>query len=213
MLQSVYWFCFILGGVFVAIAILGGPAELDSDADFDMDADGDLDTDLDTDGDVSVDYEIDTDAALAQNLPRRRLSLGILTSFKFWTVGSCFFGLTGLVLTWLSAAWPPQLIFLLALAMGTLIGGSLATLLRVLRRRQVDSLVRTEDFAGLVGIVELPFDASSKGKVRLEIRGSVLHLIALTDDQRSFEPGDSVLVVGAANNRLWVVSTDAADSP
>lgn len=256
-MQSIYWFCFIIGGIFVAIASLGGASEVefDTDADFDLeagfdvdadidadvdvdidvDADADLDVDADIDADVDADadfsgglgtgtdFDVDTDVALDQppakrGIPkskRRRFGfgLGVLTSFKFWTMGSCFFGLTGLALGWIQPNWPALIIFLLALAMGVLCGGTLASVLRSLRRRKVDSLVRTEDFAGLMGTVELPFDAQSKGKVSLEVRGNVLRMIALTDDKKAFAPGDKVLIVGASNNRLWVVSTETAEHP
>lgn len=214
-MQSIYWFCFIVGGVFVAAAAFGdlGDWELDADADADFDVDGEFDPSAEAD--LGASAEIDTDLALDHQDPIARrsrsprwLSLGVLTSFKFWTFGGCFFGLTGLLLTWISSGWGSSAILMIALAMGCTLGGSLATTLRVLRRRRVDSLVRTEDFAGLLGIVELPFDANSKGKVCLEVRGSTLHMIAYTDDQTSFVPGDKVLVVGTENNRLWVVKTE-----
>ncbi len=221
-MQSIYWFCFVIGGVFVAIAALGGAGDADFDADFD--ADVDLDADLDLDGDVDIDgdapdmsagtgfdAEIDTDLQLLRKVKGAYVfSLNILTSFKFWTVGGFFFGLTGLSLGWVQPNWPSSIIFSVALIMGILLGGSLAIVLRHLARRHADSLIRTEDFAGRLGIVELPFDAKSKGKVRLEIRGSTLHMMALTDDTKQFVPGDKVLVVNVEKNRLWVVSDETA---
>ncbi|MBT9311503.1 OB-fold-containig protein [Leptothoe kymatousa] len=228
-MQSVYWFCFVIGGVFVAIATLGGAsdtdfdaganfdAEIDADFDADLDADVDLDTDLNSsmpDGispEASLDAEIDTDLQLLRQVKGVYVfSLNILTSFKFWTVGGFFFGLTGLSLGWVQSNLPPLLVFIAALAMGTLLGGTLAIALRHLARRHADSLIRTEDFAGRVGIVELPFDQHSKGKVQLELRGSVLHMIALTDDHKQFAPGDKVLIINVDNNRLWVVSEETA---
>ncbi|MBT9315554.1 OB-fold-containig protein [Leptothoe spongobia] len=221
-MQSVYWFCFVIGGVFVAIATLGGAgdtdfdaeADVDFDADFDADAEIDLDGSLDLDGDapdVDFDAQVDTDLQLLRKVKGAYVfSLNILTSFKFWTVGGFFFGLTGLSLGWVQPNWPDQLIFITALIMGMLLGGTLAITLRHLARRHADSLIRTEDFAGRLGIVELPFDSKSKGKVRLELRGSVLHMMALTDDTKQFVPGDKVLVVNVENNRLWVVSDETA---
>ena len=225
-MQSIYWFCFVIGGVFVAIATLGGAGDADFDADadvdFDVDADldadfdADLDTDLDGDldgaaPDVDFDGQIDTDLQLLKKVKGAYIfSLNILTSFKFWTVGGFFFGLTGLSLGWVQPNWPAVLIFCSALIMGILLGGTLAIALRHLARRHADSLIRTEDFAGRLGVVELPFDAHSKGKVRVEIRGSVLRMMALTDDSKKFVPGDKVLVVNVENNRLWVVSDETA---
>ncbi|MGD1900453.1 MAG: hypothetical protein ACFB16_26370 [Phormidesmis sp.] len=217
-MESVYWFCLIIGGAFVALSLVGGgdlldDFDIDADADFDVDtdfdADIDADADFDADIDADTDLQIDTDVALLKTTARRRrrlpFPLSILTSFKFWTFGGFFFGLTGLVI----GATSPELgilTFAIALAMGIFCGGALASSLRYLKHRQVDSLMRNEDFSGLVGIVELPFDANSKGKVFLEVGGSTLHLIARTDETESFQVGDRVLVVGREENRLWVVS-------
>ena len=173
-----------------------------------------LDGDLELDGDApeaDFDAQVDTDLQLLRKVRGAYVfSLNILTSFKFWTVGGFFFGLTGLALGWVQPNWPAALIFAAALAMGMVLGGALATALRYLAHRHADSLIRTEDFAGRLGIVELPFDANSKGKVCLEIRGSTLHMMALTDDTKQFVPGDKVLVVNAEKNRLWVVSDETA---
>lgn len=212
-MQSIYWFCFAIGGVFVTLSMVGGDLLGDADTDLDVDADADFDADLDGDleGDVGADgdLQIDTDIDLLRNPRKRRripLWLSILTSFKFWTFGGCFFGLTGLVLGFLQPDLSPAWVLGIAIAMGLLCGSALTTALRGLKNRQVNSLVRNEDFAGLLGTVELPFDTSSKGKVLLEVGGSTLHLVAQTDEQVSFLVGDPVLVVGRTNNRLWVVS-------
>ncbi|MEM7796844.1 MAG: NfeD family protein [Cyanobacteria bacterium P01_C01_bin.118] len=219
-MQSVYWFCFVIGGIFVAIATLGGAGDADFDAEADVDFDADIDADVDLDGDFNLagdisaadfDVQVDTDLQLLRKVKGAYVfSLNILTSFKFWTVGGFFFGLTGLGLGWVQPSWPATLVFIAALIMGILLGGTLAIALRHLARRHADSLIRTEDFAGRVGIVELPFDAKSKGKVRLELRGSVLHMMALTDDTKQLMPGDKVLVVNVEHNRLWVVSDETA---
>ncbi|MEO1506077.1 MAG: hypothetical protein AAFU84_00390, partial [Cyanobacteria bacterium J06633_23] len=124
-MQSVYWFCFVIGGVFVAIATLGGAgdtdfdaeADVDFDADFDADADIDLDGDLDLEAaDADFDAQVDTDLQLLRKVKGAYVfSLNILTSFKFWTVGGFFFGLTGLGLSWVQPNWPSPLIFTTAL--------------------------------------------------------------------------------------------------
>lgn len=226
-MQSVYWFCLIIGGAFVALSLVGGDDllggmdidgdadfDFDADADFDIDADADLDVDFDADADLDADIDgdvqIDTDVDLLRSSARRRSRipawLSILTSFKFWTFGGCFFGLTGLVMGALEPGLGSIVIFAIALTLGIVCGTALVSTLRYLKHRQVDSLVRNEDFSGLSGTVELPFDHNSKGKVFLEVGGSTLHLLACTDEEVSFQPGDRVLVVGRSQNRLWVVS-------
>ena len=215
-MQSVYWFCLVIGGCFVALSTIGGDlfdgadvdADLDIDADFD--ADFDVDADIDADVDVDTDLQVDTDLDLLRDRRKRRFPrwLSILLSFKFWTFGGCFFGLAGVLLT----ATQPELagitVLIFSLITGVVCGVALVSVIRGLKNRQVDSLVRNEDFAGLLGTVELPFDSESKGKVFLEVGGSTLHLVAQTDEKRVFQPGDEVLVVGRNENRLWVVSSD-----
>lgn len=224
-MQSVYWFCLTIGGAFVALSLVGGGdladgLDIDADADFDADFDVDADADFDADADADFagdDLQITTDVELVRSGPRRRRGvppgLSLLTSFKFWTFGGFFFGLTGLVIGFVEPELSAVVLFAIALITGLLTGGSLASSLRYLKHRKVNSLVRNEDFAGLVGVVELPFDPKSKGKVCLEVGGSTLHLVAQTDENVTFQPGDAVLVVGRTQNRLWVVSAERAIEP
>lgn len=188
---SIYWICFSLGGVFVLFAVLGGIEGVDFDHGLDLDP------------------ALDADIEFTE--PSRNLAtlLGLLRSFKFWTFGLCFFGLTGIVLSRLAVAAPGVLVG--AIAVGLVLGGSMSSILRLLYHRRVDSLVKSSDLVGLVGTVELPFDQSSKGKVRLQLKGVTLDFIALTDDPQGFQFGEQVLVVDTESNRLWVVSADAVN--
>jgi len=198
-----YWICFILGGAFVLLAVVGG---LDG-ADL---ADGDFDADLD--GDESGDRDIELmdpgDRPRPSPFARaRRLSpLSLLTSFKFWTFGLCFFGLTGLVLTNLGVN--PIGVAIAAVLMGLLCGGAMALALRLLRQRQVNSLIESADLAGLEGTVEVPFDASSRGKIRLQVKGSMVDYMAYTNHSKPLERGDRILVIGTEGDRLWVVPAE-----
>ena len=215
-MQSAYWFCLVVGGAFVALSTIGGDlfdgadVDADIDADADFDADIDAEVELDTDLEANSDLQIDTDLDLLRGKRKRRLPawLSILLSFKFWTFGGCFFGLSGVLLSATQPDLTDITIFLFSLIAGILCGGTLVSALRALKFRQVNSLVRNEDFAGLLGTVELPFDANSKGKVFLEVGGSTLHLVAQTDEKILFQPGDAVLVVGRTQNRLWVVAAE-----
>jgi membrane protein implicated in regulation of membrane protease activity len=98
-----------------------------------------------------------------------------------------------------------------AASMGTLCGALVAGVLQALRRRRVDSLVRSPDLIGLTGTVELPFDASSRGKVQVLVKGTLVNFTAYTDESKPLRQGEQVLVVGTEQNRLWVVSADSLD--
>jgi hypothetical protein len=194
---TVYWFCFVVGGVFVLLAVLGGLDGANLDMHFDIHGEAPLDSDVELN---------DPGDRPNQGRNGRRFLVNMLRSLKFWTFGLCFFGLTGLVLS--QMALPAMGIAIAAVNMGIICGAMVSGALQVLRGRQVDSLVRTNDLVGLPGTVELPFDAMSRGKVRLLVKGTMVSAIAYTDEEKAFQPGDQILVVGTEQNRLWVVSTD-----
>ena len=93
----------------------------------------------------------------------------------------------------------------ISIALGIFLGALIVWFIYFWRRRKViDSLMKPEDLIGLCGIVELPFDAESRGKVRIDVRGSMVDLAALTDDQQGFQVGDRVLIIQMQGNKVWV---------
>ena len=85
--------------------------------------------------------------------------LSLLFSTPFWSFGLTGFGLSGLLMQLLmrnSAGWFTQLI---ALTVGAGMGMVATRLLRVIGRREADSLVRSDDLIGLEGVVTLAMDA------------------------------------------------------
>ncbi|MEO0011796.1 MAG: hypothetical protein RLZZ535_185 [Cyanobacteriota bacterium] len=96
-------------------------------------------------------------------------------------------------------------ITVISVTVGIFIGALIVWFIYFWRQREiVDSLMKPEDLIGLWGIVELPFNADSKGKVRVEVKGSIVDLVALTDDQQEFLLGDRVLIIQMQGNRVWV---------
>jgi membrane protein implicated in regulation of membrane protease activity len=194
---TIYWLCSILGGGCVLLSVIGGADGID------FDANGELDLELSDPGEANPSPAPRRRSLLA---PRKLLfiDLNILKSFKFWTFGSCFFGLAGLLLS--ATRLAPFWTMAIALGMGMGMGGLAASVLRGLRRRRVNSLVQTQDWVGAKGTVELPFDAQSRGKVRLQLRGSLVDVTAFTNDPNPLNIGDTIVVIGSENNRVWVVS-------
>lgn len=197
---TLYWLSFAIGGVFVLLAVVGGFDGVDFD-------------DLDGDTPFESDLDIAAPGRSNQRSPFQRKPkanpLGIVLSLKFWTFGLCFFGLTGLVLSNLSIQLPGNLVAFAAIAMGIVCGALVAGTLRALRNHHANSLVRSEDVIGLTGIVTLPFDQGSRGKVQIKVKGSQVERIAYTDEAQGFQLGDRVLIVGVEHERLWVVSASS----
>lgn len=107
------------------------------------------------------------------------------------------------------------IVALMAVAIGICCGAVIVLLIVIQRRRQkVDSMVSTNNLVGLYGTVEVPFDNSCKGKVRVNIpgQGSMVDFVACTDDFKGFQPGDRVFIVQVKKNQLWVISENSLNN-
>ena len=98
----------------------------------------------------------------------------------------------------------------ISITVGIFVGALIVWFIYFWRRRQiVDSLIKSEDIVGLYGTVEIPFDANTKGKIRVNIKGSMVDLIAISEDFREFNPGDRVFIIQMQKNKALVVSEDS----
>ncbi|MEA5539480.1 NfeD-like protein [Limnoraphis robusta Tam1] len=196
---NLYLFCLVVGGAFVALAAFAGLDGVDFDQDFDPDIQF-----------LDKSAKTEEDKYISRKNRRRRRGLGLpFFSLRFWTFGGCFFGLTGVILSLLNPVMSPQLTLWISIAVGVVSGTAMVWALRLLQRQQADSMVRADDLLGLPTIVEIPFDHNSRGKVRLNIKGTTLDLMAMTEDLQEFSKGDQAFVVGVEKNKVWVVSEAA----
>lgn len=204
----IYGLCLVVGGIFVLLAAVGGLDGVDFAGDFDGDIHAEVPSHVD---DVQID-DIDLGTQIDQTLTalRSRWWLPFL-SLRFWTFSLCFFGLTGLLIQLVQPTLPGWLGALIAGLMGFFCGLVAFLVLRALGRQSVNSLIRPEDLAGQIGTVEIPFDAHSRGKVCLQLSGSTVSFFAMTQEERDFQRGDSVLVVGLERNKLWVASAEGLE--
>jgi len=198
----IYILCLVVGGTFVVLSAVGGLDGADFAGDFDVEIDAETESDFE-------DVDVGTHGNRASRSMRGRSFWVPFLSLRFWTFALCFFGLTGILVSLAQPELVSGLVALIASVMGLLCGTAAAFVLRALGSNQVNSLTRPDELAGQIGTVEIPFDANSRGKVRLSIRGATVGFFAFTQEQREFQTGESVLVVGLENNKLWVISTDA----
>jgi membrane protein implicated in regulation of membrane protease activity len=188
-----YGFCFVVGGLFIFFAGAEGFDGVDFDQDFELDVGG-------------------SERIPRQLAPIFQVFLRVLPilSVRFWTFSVATFGLSGLLLQGLKLTESAPQVFFLSLGIGAIVGSLAAAVMRWLQTGgEADSLIRSEDLQGLAGVVSIPFDPDSRGQVRIEVKGSQLYMAASTTENRSFQKGDPILVVGLENNTLWVVSEDS----
>ena len=203
---TLYLTCLIGGGVFVALSVFSG---IDKDVDFggehEFDSElGDLDAD-------SVDFDAVSDADVSdlghghvadlghgieggRSVRSKRTWLPFL-SFRFWTFGSAFFGLTGTVLTTMSLSVEP-ISLALSSAVGVGVGTVSAWVLRALRKPVGQRRMRAADLTGASGELLLSLKADGMSKVRLQGAGGVHELIAVAAEGQEIPKGTRVVVLG-----------------
>jgi hypothetical protein len=203
---TAYALCAIIGGLFVLFAALMGAGDHDADAHLEIDTHADLEIHADPDLEVSQpEVEIDTDTdphlddmAVGSWLP--------FLSLRFWTYGVAAFGVTGLLLTWLT---PPSagLTALLSAATGLTAGTAMSWLTHYLRRAQTDSRAAERDFLGTVGRVLTPLSADRAGKVRCRVHDELIDVIAVGARDLTLTEGTEVVVTDYRDSRAVVVRT------
>ena len=192
---GVFVFMAVFGWLFVAVFLF-------SAADFDLD--------VDVDSDVDVDLSADADLAGGSDWSGSALHLlGALFSFRSLVFFAAFFGLTGLLLSWLDAG--SVLALILAIAIGLFAAFINVKLMDYLKRTSVSSQLKDTKIAGNVGRVVVPVSRNSRGKVSIDLDGQVLSLTAMPYNERhdeEYEVGDNVVVVEVKNGSALVTRMD-----
>ena len=134
--------------------------------------------------------------------------LMLFLSLRFWTFFLAFFGLTGLVMQGLGLAGPIVALGLAA-AMGVLTGWGAAAVFKVLSRGEANSSVSTNDYIGKTARVLVPFGKGSTGKVRVQVRGETIDVLATAVDEGEFATREEVLVVEIDGTVARVARTQA----
>jgi membrane protein implicated in regulation of membrane protease activity len=101
----------------------------------------------------------------------------------------------------------------ISIAIGIFSGALIVWFIYFWRRREiVDSSIKAEDFIGIYGTVEIPFDRNSKGKIRVNLKNSMLDVVALTEESRQFNPGDRVFIIQTQGNKVLVIGQESVSN-
>jgi membrane protein implicated in regulation of membrane protease activity len=185
-----YFFALIVGaGILTIQAVLGS-----KDADMDGDADADADFDGDADADVDMDHDADLDGShIDQELDWTGADfVTLFLSVRFWIFGCLGFGLSGSLLHFFSSVGPTTTA-ITAILLGLLGGLSASLAFRTLKRTASKGADNTSTAAGKIGRVIVPVSSESLGKIRIQLSGQSVDLVAKTTGLR-IEKGDSVVI-------------------
>jgi membrane protein implicated in regulation of membrane protease activity len=152
--------------------------------------DGDIDGEVDA-GDADVHADVGHGDAHGHGHADTS-AIAIFLSLRFWTYGLLAFGLVGTILHFLKLAG--GLATPITATLLGLISGLLATYtFRLLERTQSTSGAEASEAIGQVGRVLVPIERGKRGKIRIEVRGQTVDLLASTDDEQ-LRDGDQVVV-------------------
>ena len=135
----------------------------------------------------------------------------VLFSTSFWSFGLAAFGLCGLLLQLFQGSVSSPFTLPVALLLGLLMGWAAAITLRVLARRDANTVVRADDLIGREAQVTLPLSAEQRGFVELSVRGSLLRRAARSAS-RPLERGERVVILRADGHTLIVDPLEMAGS-
>ncbi len=197
-----YVFALVLGSVLLGASfLLGGDGDADADADFDGDVDVDADADFDADGDVDGDAGHDGHGDVGG-------FFGVFGSMRFWTFFAAFFGLTGVVLDGLDLA-VELVAFAIAIAVGFVTGWTAVKLIKALSANDTGVAAGVDDYVGKSGEMLIASRPGRLGKIRIELKGTTVDVLAESDEQ-VIARGDEALIVEMRGSKAVVVKLDGA---
>lgn len=118
-----------------------------------------------------------------------------LMSARFWTFFAAFFGLTGVVMHAFDLMRSELFIAPVSIGMGVAMGALATWTLRTLANNERNSATLSADYIGKTARVLVPVAPGKPGKVRLEIHGSTVDLLAESHDDKTYDTRDEVLII------------------
>ncbi len=213
-----YVFALIVGlGILTIQAFLGSKdadadhgADADADHDFHVDADGHVDFDADADADFDADADVDLDADAGADAhvgadsvhvhPGQAADqdmgfgsfVALFLSVRFWVFAALGFGLSGTLLHYVTSVGAVATA-MTALTMGLVSGLAVAMAFRALKKTAGVRPQHTASAVGHLGRIIVPCGEQTTGKVRIELGGQTVDLMAKCTGLR-IERGDTVVV-------------------
>jgi hypothetical protein len=127
---------------------------------------------------------------------------------RFWTFFAAFFGLTGLVLDGLDLATEYAALGL-ALGVGFAAGWAAVTVIRRLSANDTGIVAGVGDYVGKSGEMLISAGPGRLGKVRIELMGTTVDVLAESDDEL-IGRGEQALILEMRKDKAVVVKFDSA---
>lgn len=217
---SIYLIALIVGSFFMGMSLFAGHhdaghGDLDHDGipdDIDHDVDGDgIDNDIDHEIDHDMDHDGDNDHH-THHLGEGNLVGDIswyipFLSFKFWVFFAMTYGMSGTILTFLKKGEP--LIQIISLSVGLSIGYAASYVLQKMKGQTTNSAISEKDYNGQLATITVPFKSGEKGKISMNIKGNLMEMVAITEDENiEFKDNEQCVILGLKENLCIISKAD-----
>jgi hypothetical protein len=128
-------------------------------------------------------------------------------SVRFWTFFLAFFGLTGVLLDGLGIVDSGFLTAVFALGMGSIAGTGATWLIRFLSVDQTGAAPESQDYIGKSVRVIVPVSSVGTGRVRLQLKGSTVDVLATTDEE-PFGSNDEAIIIEMDGTKARIARVD-----
>lgn len=203
MLTYLYLFALVLGGVLLGASILLGGDHGDAGADAGVDVDADVDADAGGDAHAGGHGTMDVGGHGTPDF-----FLWTFRSIRFWTFFLAFFGLTGIALTWLGLVESALVGLALSVGMGLGTGFAAAAILRRLAADASGAVATSSDYVGKTARVVVPVRKGGVGKVRIQLRGTTVDVLATTDEEEDFGLRDEAMIIEMDGTRARIARVE-----
>jgi membrane-bound ClpP family serine protease len=131
------------------------------------------------------------------------LGIGPFLSLRFWTYFAAAFGLSGAALS-ITQPKSSSSNFLWSLVAGFALGLIVHAIMRAVWRSESTSAAHVEDLIGKEGTLLVAPKDGQPGKVRLDVKGELIDMLALPYSGAVTETGSTVLIVAVEADRAIV---------
>ena len=164
------------------------------------------------DTDVHVDLHADHGSGDGHDQSQASAWLSLF-GLRFWSFGTAFFGLTGVVLHLVGGPALAALAPMISGGVGVAAGLGASTTFRALSRDTIGQVRGASALVGREGKLLLPVARAQRGKVRMPVPGGGhVDLVAESDEDESLDAGAEVLIVEVRGN-VAVVERAPASLP
>lgn len=192
---TIYVALLMFGGLLLGASVfLGG-----DDAAGELDAGPDLEL-----GEASLDVQADSanTPGDALDLHGADTLLWPLRTMRFWTFFAAFCGLTGVALQLLSV--PSQITAAVSVTLGIAVGTGASWTLRKLGQIQSGKASDGQDYIGKAAQVLVPVRPGQAGKIRVQVRGQTLDMLAISDGNEPLTAKDKVMIIEMEGTRARI---------